>query len=353
MGEHRATPGNSPGAAKARRLYGLPAAWGALAFLAVCNGTPSVHAAELEVRGPEACSDREELVFRVSRALGGRLESVPNLGFVVNVAAAPGGFEALLNITDDEQGGPPSERRITESDCPQLMDALSVIMVLAIHRVQGATHVSDDGAARTEAPTLDAATGSPAMPPDASGDVGAESSPVEIEPGVSAWLVGDVGALPNPGLGLALSIELTSGALRLQGSGTLFLEQQVLLEGEEVPAPGAALKLAVGALSGCYAPGGSWQHGLVFGACLRAEAGRLSGRGTDVREPRSDGRWWLAPGVDVLSSWSIQPALRLGVQAGATVPLSRTQFRLGELGDLYRPATVTFRVALGLGVVFK
>lgn len=323
--------------------------------LAVCG---SARAAELDVRGPEGCSDREELAFRVARALGGPLENVPDLGFVVNVSASKGAFEALLNITDEEHPGPPSERRIAESDCAQLMDALSVVMVLAIHRVQAAVPASDDAAelaiVQSNPQTDDGtALSAPAVPPDGSGEAGAPSSTVELEPALSAWVVGDVGALPEPGLGLALSIELTSGRLRLQGSGTLFMEQHAAMEGGGIPAPGADLGLALGALSGCYAPGGSWQRGLVFGACLRGEAGRLYGRGTDVRDARSDGRWWVAPGVDVLSSWNLRPALRLNAQAGATVPLLRTQFSLGELGDLYRPAAVTFRAALGVGVVFE
>jgi hypothetical protein len=364
MGEkHCATPGVSPGAANAlglsrasherRRPHAAHATCGVLISLAVCG---SAHAAELDVRGPEGCSDREELAFRVSRALGGPLESVPDLGFVVNVSASKGGFEALLNITDEEHPGPPSERRIAESDCPQLLDALSMVMVLAIHQVQGAVPASDDAelAKEQSIPQGDrTAVSTAAVPPDGSGEAGAPSSRVELEPALSAWVVADVGALPKPGLGLALSIELTSGRLRLQGSGTLFMEQHAAIEGGGLPAPGADLGLALGSLSGCYAPGGSWQRGLVFGACLRAEAGRLSGRGTDVRDARAEGRWWVAPGVDVLSSWSFQPALRLNAQAGATVPLLRTQFSLGELGDLYRPAAVTFRAALGLGVVFE
>jgi hypothetical protein len=43
----------------------------------------------------------------------------------------------------------------------------------------------------------------------------------------------------------------------------------------------------------------------------------------------------------------------LGAQVGATVPILRPQFALGELGDLYRPAALTFRTALGVGVVIE
>ena len=346
MSEQPDEPAVSPGGASATASRGmLHAPHRALIALALFVVAEPVRAAELEVRGPEACSDREELAFRVSRSLGGLLEQVPNLGFSVDVSESGKGYQALLNVTDDEHPGPPSVRRIDESSCPQLMDALSIVIVLAIHRVQGRVD------AKPAAP--ESAASVPRAVEDEGGEEPAPSSAAAFEPVVSAWLVGDVGALPDPGLGLSVSLEVTTQRFRMQAAGVLFFEQHAGLEGNLTPAPGADLGLALGVLSACYAPVGSWNNALVFGACARAEAGSLYGSGTNVRGASSRAQVWLAPGLDLLGSWSALPWLRLGLQLGATVPILRPQFALGELGDLYRPAALTFRTALGVGVVIE
>jgi hypothetical protein len=162
----------------------------------------------------------------------------------------------------------------------------------------------------------------------------------------------DVGALPDPSPGVGLSFELTRSKLRLEASGVFFPEQHVLRHGELTPAPGADLGLSLGELSACHSPLRPWAADWALGACVRGELGRLYGRGSNVSNARFESRWWVAPGLDLLGSWKVHPALRLQAQIGASAPLERTEFRLGELGAIYRPAAVTFRTGLGVALVF-
>ena len=304
----------------------------------------SAAAASLEMHGPQSCSDGEQLGFHVERLLGSSLEQVPRLGFRAQVSQTARGYQALLQVDDSEQPGTPTERQLGESSCTKLLDALAVVIVLAIHRTADTPALS--------AQTMEA----PASPPaasaaiDAGGSTSNESAPALI-PGAAAWLWVDVGALPDPSPGVGLSFELTRSRLRLVASGVFFPEQHVVRHAELSQAPGADLGLSLGALSACYSPLGPWRAELALGACLRGEVGRLYGRGSNVSNARSESRWWIAPGLDLLGSWQVHPALRLQAQMAATAPLARTEFGLGQLGEIYRPAAVTFRT--GLGVAFE
>jgi hypothetical protein len=169
-----------------------------------------------------------------------------------------------------------------------------------------------------------------------------------------AWLAGDYGSLPDPNFGFGLGLSLDGTRVRLQASGIYFFEQHTELSQQGTPAPGADIGLALGALSACYALLGSWRSDSVIGACARAELGRLFGRGTNVLEERSGGRLWLAPGLSLVGEWQVLvPMLRLSLEAGAVLPLLRNEFRLGALGELYRPAAVSARGGLGLTLAIE
>jgi hypothetical protein len=328
----------------------------------------STAAAPLELHGPETCSDREQLSFNVARLLGSSLDQVPRLAFRAQVAQTADGYSARLQVEDAEQPAAPTERQLVESSCSRLLDALAVVIVLAIHRTRDTPPAAPaQTSANVGAPSALPPAGSFAggRPPEthfeppaaaaATGDAGAttnEAAAATLIPSVAAWLWLDVGALPDPSPGLGLSLELTRRKLRLAAAGVLFPEQHLALPSDLEPRPGADLGLALGALSACYAPSASWEANLALGACVRGEAGRLYGRGSNVRGARSEARWWIAPGLDLLGSWKPLPALRLHAQIGVTAPLARTEFRLGELGELHRPAAVTFRTAIGVGFAF-
>jgi hypothetical protein len=328
------------------RLAGAVTVLG-LAVLGLALASPA-RAAELSFAGPALCGDVAELRYRVERALGSALADAPPLVLDVTIAQRARALAATLRVRE-EAGAAPSERRLEAEDCAHLLDALSVVIVLAIDRVRAREQAEPVRA--TPAATEPLPSAPPASPERA--DELATRAP-SWRPSVLAWLAGDYGSLPDPDLGVGLGLSLDGTRARLQASGLFFFEQRTELAGRGVPPPGADVGLALAALSACYAPDGSWQSDGVLGVCARAELGRLFGRGTNVQDERSDGRLWVAPGLSLAGEWQVLvPALRLGVEAGAVLPLLRSEVRLGTLGELYRPAAVSARGGLGLTLVLE
>jgi hypothetical protein len=64
----------------------------------------SANAADLSYQAPPACPDREELFFRITRALARPFEEVPATRFEVAVRATTSGFGATLRVETFEGG---------------------------------------------------------------------------------------------------------------------------------------------------------------------------------------------------------------------------------------------------------
>jgi hypothetical protein len=320
-----------------------------LAVLGLGLASPA-RAAELSLAGPAQCGDVDELRYRVERALGSALAAAPPLVLDVTIAQRARELSATLRVRD-EAGATPSERRLEAEDCAHLLDALSVVIVLAIDRVRAREQAEPERARPAVTEPLPSA---PAASPERADEDEMATRAPSWRPSVLAWLAGDYGSLPDPDLGVGLGLSLDGTRARLQASGLFFFEQHTELEGQGLPAPGADVGLALGALSACYAPSGSWQSDGVLGACARAEVGRLFGRGANVLEERSGGRLWVAPGLSLVGQWRVlAPSVRVGFEGGAVLPLLRSEFRLGTLGDLYRPAAIAARLGLGVAIVLE
>jgi hypothetical protein len=335
------------------RLRGaLGAGWLGAAWLGLAVARPA-HAAELALSGPATCNDRDELRFRVERALGAPLAAATARSLTVTIEEARAGLAAWLRIREPGQAST-SARRLVAPDCAALMEALSVVIALAAERT-GAGPAALNSPQRTPPPNsknLDepvaslGATDAPLLP----SAVPEGSAPWAL-PAAFVALTGDMGSLPQPALGVGLGFALDGQRLRLQASGLWFVPQRTGLAGQSRITPGAEMGLGLGALEACYAPSGSWRARSAIGACVRSEAGWLFGRGRGVPDERSGGRLWLAPGVSLAGGWRLGAAWHLGGELGAELPLVRSEFRLGTLGALYRPAAVAFRLGLGVGFV--
>src|SRR5262249_47591035 len=154
---------------------------------------------------PAACPAADELSFRVERALERPLAAVAPVRFDVSIRAAHGRFAAVLQTRD---GGAAKDRRLAARDCSQLLDGLSCAIVLAVAAFE---------AQDTESAAPDTASSAASSPPSAAsngaGDGTARDAPEavassqsdgHIAPGVIVTLVGDVGSLPSPGVGVAV-----------------------------------------------------------------------------------------------------------------------------------------------------
>ena len=314
--------------------------------------TPA-RAAELSARGPAECPDAPELAFRVERNLGMPLAQAAPLGFAVVFeppAPAQAQYTARLETRRNEVDGAASAQRVLSArDCGQLGDAVSVAIALAI----GASTAALDGVGPASEPfTRQPASPEPAASPRQ--DVAPPSPEPEgagLQPVMSLAALIDSGSLPAAGAGMGLSIELRARRVAVRAAGTLLFDQHVALDAGE--GPGADLSLALGSLSACTTPLGTFRSHVVISTCAGWELGRLSATGTGVQAPRRGNQLWSAPRIDVGVSWTAPgTALGLGAQLSVVAPLKRDDFYLRDLGGVFHPPVLVGRLALGADIHF-
>jgi hypothetical protein len=332
------------------------AALGSLLFGA--SLAASAAASDLSWSGPRDCAQSEQLVFQVERALGAPLVDTGDVHLQVHVTRTVPTVRALLRIEDDAAEPALSERSLVAPDCEKLVDTLAVAITLAIEAAAPpppdtvAVGASLQQAAAPAPVTVVAPV--PASPP---ADVAAAEPARGAEPGptprVVARLLGDVGSLPSPAIGLGLGARLGWPRLRLELLGALWSEQHVQLGPSAAPNAGADVSLVTGALSVCSTPLGADADALVFGLCLEWEMGRLAGVGTGISSPRQANELWLAGGANAGLTWRPAPPLGIGAHIGAAAPLGRSTFYIERLGTVHRAASVVARVGLSIDVAFE
>lgn len=314
----------------------------------------SAAASDLSWSGPADCAQSEQLVFQVEQALGAPLSDIGKVHLQVHIARTTPTARALLRIEDEAAEPSLSQRSLVAPDCDKLVDTLAVAITLALEA--------------TAPPGEPPPTREPlAAPPPPSGPAsGAAGPPADVVPSeagssalpgpaprVVARVLGDVGSLPSPALGLGLGAQLGWSRLRLELLGTLWSEQHTDLDSSATPGAGADVALITGRLSACSLPLGADPERLVLALCLGWEMGRLSGVGTGISAPRQANALWLAPGADLELTWRLARTLGLGAQIGAAVPLGRGEFYLERLGTVHRAASVVARAGLSLDVAFE
>jgi len=317
-------------------------------------------ASELSWSGPPECHESEQLSFQVEQALGAPLAETGHVHLQVHVERVAPDARALLRIaSDDAPGARVKERLLVAPDCSTLVDTLAVAITLAVEAALPSSEARWLPPARpAPTPTPALARETAATPPPIVTDAAPNTKPAvagsEWVPSVSALLVGDVGSLPDPALGVAFGVQLGGAWWQLQLLGTLWLEQHTLLAESSVPGAGAYVRLATGALLGCTTPFDSAAEAWSMSLCAGLEIGRLSGEGTGVDHPRDAQALWLAPSVQGGVAWRVPSTrLSLSARAGVALPLERQEFVLEGLGTVHQPASLAARASFGMDVAFE
>jgi hypothetical protein len=329
----------------------------AIVFATLHTSVRAANAAELKYQAPAACPDREELSFRITRALGKPLEGAPATRFEVAVRAIPSGFGATLRA----EGGL-KERYLEAQDCSQLIDAVSVAIVLALGALESGENSADtasDHDARQGSSVLESS--SPAEEAPASAAVSDEPEPpaspsadaTTVRPGVFIWMLGDVGSLPSPGLGVGIGAYLAWSSWRVRAHASVLFEQHVDLDVASAVSPGADLGLTVGAVAFCRSSEGQQLGAWMLALCLGGELGRMSGRGTSVVPERSGGAFWAAPSIDGNARLDLGAGVGLDLALGAVLPLTRNPFIIDEIGRIHQASSLAGRSALGMSWNFR
>lgn len=315
----------------------------------------SAAASDLGWSGPADCAQSEQLLFQVEQALGAPLADTGRVHLQVHVARTTPTARALLRIEDESAEPSLSQRSLVAPDCEKLVDTLAVAITLALEAAAPPrdTAPSPTGAA---VPAPVASAPRPLSPPRTPHPADVVASEPESAGGagavvrVVARVLGDVGSLPSPALGLGLGAQLVWSRLQLELFGTSWGEQHARLNVSGLPEAGADVALVTGTLSACSTPLGAAPAPLVLALCLGWEMGRLSGEGTGITAPRQANGLWLAPEANVGLTWRPAQALGLGARLGAATPLGRGEFYLDRLGTVHQAASVVARAGLSLDV---
>jgi hypothetical protein len=226
----------------------------------------------------------------------------------------------------------PRERTLEGGSCVEVSDAASVAMALAI-----AEH--DEERAREQAEVEPQLSAEALIPPVAEPDY--DATPLHVSVGLGALI--ESGALPALAVGAQLEAAITYGALRAALLGAWFAPQSGQLPNDD---SGARFDFVLGGLVVCGVSPLASAVNLI--ACAGMELGRLGAEGENVQRMGSGGSLWYAPRVDLDVGYALSDALRLGLRAGAAVPLARPEFVINRSDLVHQPANVSARLLIGL-----
>lgn len=330
---------NRPGLGGVRR-----ALVATLAGLAVVAGPAAAIAAELSLEEPAACLTEGDLSFRVERLLGQPLGGVASMQLSVRIEPTPQGFSARLELS--RPGGERGARFLRAVSCAELSEALALAIVVAIGPLDG----PDEPAPVRYVPLEPAPASAEAAPVDAA--AASPPEPATRGPAIagSAWMVGDTGTLPVPGLGLATGVGVFWPGFGLRAMATWLPEREGNLDGADASPPGASIGLLAGSALACV-PIAVNASDIGLDACAGWELGQLSGSGTDVSVPYHQRRLWSAARLDLQGRWAVpDTALAIELLVTAAAPFTRDDFIVKDLGSIHRPANVVGRFGVGVSL---
>jgi hypothetical protein len=295
-------------------------------------------AAELAVLGSDGCFDAQEIADQIADLLGRPLASVTGVNFEVTLARAPKAEWKLRLDTVD--GNEHRSRELTADTCAELADAAAVAIAMTVR--------SRAAAAPPHAPEPPAPV-APAAPSPAPASV-MTRAPAPTTPGPTTFaggvaVVGDGGALPQPGIGVELGASLRHRRVRLTVAGTALAPQVAHATGDA----GGEFRLLFGSAQLCLAvPAGR----MALLGCGGYELGRLSAEGVGVLRPQLGSSRWQAARAELGLSIPVAARVAVLMRGGVAIPLSRTQFVVDGGTPVHRPGAVAVRLALGAELEF-
>ena len=242
------------------------------------------------------------------------------------------------------------ERVLEGSSCEELTESAAVI--LAMSGTAGAAVAS--AASRLPPGETAPPTAATAAPP-------VESAPPRARPfvlsrapilRVSLAAALDVGTLPTPAFGGALSVGVAPGrGVALNLRGTLWASSRGVLAAD--PQQGGTFDLLSVDATGCYA----LVHGLLeLSPCVMLELERMSATGFGTPNSSSANPLWLAVGAGLEARWEWTRAFALDIVVAGIVPTRGESFAIrsatGVLDNVQRIGLAAARASLGPEVRF-
>lgn len=318
---------------------------------------------------PDGCPREAAFVAEVERVLGRALspEDGQRVNVHADVASDGPGFTLELRT---QAGAAQGERKLRAPNCDELFAAAAVIVALlvdpeAVHRKSASPSASASPSTTSASPSASAShpasTSQPVGPPDAGATAPAGAAPphepatedpvvAQVAGATARWfvranLVADYGSLPEVGLGPGLGIGAQLGALTVELSGSYLPSQQAVVEGRSV----AALEVAAAGVGLCYA----LAFAPALAPCVRAEYGRMWGRGQGLRRGDLERSGSVAlVQLGLRAQWSPEPWFVLGAEVGPGLLPLHTVFTVAGVGTVHEPNTLVLRLRAGAALRF-
>jgi hypothetical protein len=306
---------------------------------------PPLAAAPIEWEAPEGCPDRDAVLEGLRQALGvqviglGRVSRVRAV-VVADTAAATPRYRLALELVD---GARRSTRSFEAEHCEDLARTAALAISLAVHQSSAANESATPSG--RESSVHEGAATPLSSPPHRD---------AELEPGLNGddaaapwwWSAGanavlDVGALPEPAIGIGLEARAGFGPLELDVHALLLPRQRSsvgLNDAVELGLMAAGLRACLRVLD----------RAVVIAGCVAAEAGQFTAEGVGLDPGRSVHDPWLAAGPAALARTAFDGPLQLEFLAEPLLPLARKQYAVDGTDIVHSPSVVNVRLQLGL-----
>lgn len=293
---------------------------------------------------PAECPSEHEVVSHV-RSLAGETTIAQPLHVWARIVRVEGAEGEPLRWRLELRIGSQSEApRVLESnECRKLAEATAFIVALDLQsradaEAERVVPPSPSPRAPLARPTN--AKVAPALVAPKRARSGASSPPPYG--GLGGDFVGDVGTLPSPAWAGSIFGYVGYGSFRGELSAALWPRNRASVSSP--PGAGASISLRTVGLRACWTPlPMPWVD-----ACLHVEGGVLHAAGFGIPRPSTpDGAWFNG-----LAGLTVRPLGEGPVRARATVelgvPLVYPTVIIDGIGQVYTPAPVVFRFAIGL-----
>ncbi len=279
----------------------------------------------------DECPTQVELVRQVAALV----ERHPSFAYPVRATARVErlGSQRYQGLLETESQGARGTRLIEGRSCRALGDIVVLILAWMIQPELS----SDSTPTPVAQPDREAAKPRPAR--------------VVTAPTTSAWVLslrgsGDLGSLPKPALGGLLAVGYRSGHFQLSLQSSYFPHSR-----GEIPSvagyrvTGGDFSLLAFSLLSCLEP--TWVR---VALCAGPELNREQASGFGVSSPKTGVKSWFSLTGGLRSALRLSEKLWLEASAELVVPTLREEFVLESVGVVHRPAAVSARTSLGLGL---
>jgi hypothetical protein len=348
------------------RAHVLPVAAFCLAGPSLPARADSAEPIRLDYRAPPSCPDEAGMLARMRARIDVRKATGDEASrrFLVTVSVEVTRF--IGTITSIDTHGEPSARALDGTNCADVVDALALVAVMALHpelRAGGAG--AESGlAAEVAIPTSAnvGATVAVASAPLPKSDQ--QSSTREDVPRAPAdhgerrlHLLGGLNAeatlgyVPAALLGTSARLELIDVSRRVVSSAFAIGLTSIRPTERQLPEGSAALSWTLGQLLACPVHFGL-SASVSLLPCARVDIGRLKAVGQDIPGARSANLLWLSGGVLAQIAWIPVRPLVVDWQAAVLFPLTPYEFVFEQGPVIYGAPWIGISTSIGLGIIF-